>query len=623
MLLKKHMFFFLFILLIGGLILAPKSTLASTLLLHEDFNDGNQFDGTPALWEEILSTNNWSIQGGKYIGSSPPGGGIYPRSLTGNLSWSDYALEATVKSISGVDRHILFRFDQNRSIPKGYAIKYVDSESGFAGHIELQRAGVEVLQSNSTFKSHIGESHRVRVEGIGNRVKVYVDGQKYIDYVDSTPILTGKIGVLIEPSGSGLTNITEYDDILVEQISTFSDDLVTTPIATPFSSPTSLPNSTPVPSLIPTPTPISNTLGVSDLKQYSSPWGNQIYDTANNWSNNSTIDRWGCALTSASMILKYWGHNINPDQLNNWLKSQADGYIGNGLINWLAVSRYTKQHDTNTSPTLEYRRLNGDLQNIVNEINSGRPSVLKLPGHFVVSKGYQGDQYFISDPATTQTTLGYYGNSYLALNQFKPSHTDLSYILLTIDPQYSISVFNSNGNSVGVFNIEEPLIDDVEGNNSGKSLGTFLLPLPEDGIYRVEVTGSSGTYNLNSYVYNTDGGVSLNILEGVMGTDQKDKIQITINGETSSSIKQITIQDILDDWNNLNIQGYIKNKTFYRSVKTLLLTAKKYISKKKYSQAKVVLNLAKTQIKSFTPVFIESKSSEMMTSEIDILISSL
>ena len=74
---------------------------------------------------------------------------------------------------------------------------------------------------------------------------------------------------------------------------------VSSPTPTPISTPTSTPISTPTPSPTPTPTPLI--LGVSDIKQYSSPWGSLEYDSANNWSTSGTsISRWGCALTSQS-----------------------------------------------------------------------------------------------------------------------------------------------------------------------------------------------------------------------------------------------------------------------------------------------------------------------------------
>ena len=91
----------------------------------------------------------------------------------------------------------------------------------------------------------------------------------------------------------------------------------------------------------------STDLNVPPLKQISDPWQNQVYDSANLWSPlNPTINRWGCALTSAAMVFQYHGltklpdnTTLDPGTVNAWLKTQLDGYVGNGYVNWLALSR--------------------------------------------------------------------------------------------------------------------------------------------------------------------------------------------------------------------------------------------------------------------------------------------
>jgi hypothetical protein len=54
------------------------------------------------------------------------------------------------------------------------------------------------------------------------------------------------------------------------------------------------------------------------------------------------------------------GKELNPDTLNNWLITQKDGYIGNGMVNWLALSRLSKQaisiNNITEFDALEYNR---------------------------------------------------------------------------------------------------------------------------------------------------------------------------------------------------------------------------------------------------------------------------
>ncbi|MBI5465185.1 hypothetical protein HY946_01090, partial [Candidatus Gottesmanbacteria bacterium] len=192
-------------------------------------------------WEEIPGSGSWIVESGQYVGSVPPSPATPSQTFAGDNSWSDYAVEVSMTGVSGVDRHILIRYDPTLwpSSSPGYAIKYREADYGFSGHIELQKAGIKVLQSNSDFKSHIGETHRFRIEAKGNRIIVYGDGTLLLDFIDDeNPIFTGRLGFFIEPSGIGLTNTTAYDDVIVETLE---------------------PSPTPTPSPTPAPTPVPTT----------------------------------------------------------------------------------------------------------------------------------------------------------------------------------------------------------------------------------------------------------------------------------------------------------------------------------------------------------------------------
>jgi hypothetical protein len=139
----------------------------------------------------------------------------------------------------------------------------------------------------------------------------------------------------------------------------------------------------PQPSLTtPTPTPFPY------LSQKDSAWAGEEYDSASTWAGaaRSGIGRWGCAITSVAMILQKNGVNaldgtsVDPSKLNTWLISQTDGYIGPGLLNWLAVTRYVKaSYDAgNASTKLEYSRPSATSTPVL-------PTILGLPGHFVVA----------------------------------------------------------------------------------------------------------------------------------------------------------------------------------------------------------------------------------------------
>ncbi len=172
-------------------------------------------------------------------------------------------------------------------------------------------------------------------------------------------------------------------------------------------------------------------LNVPLLRQTDPLWGAQVYDSASRWSPaHATISDWGCAETSAAMILQYYGitklpNNINldPGTLNTWLKNQPDGYIGNGLLNWLAISRLSKLAKTNNPnfiyDALEYRRKGIDKVSLTDDINAGQPDILEEPGHFIVGKGINADTFNINDPYYYNTRTELKNSAY---NNRKNSH---------------------------------------------------------------------------------------------------------------------------------------------------------------------------------------------------------
>lgn len=93
----------------------------------------------------------------------------------------------------------------------------------------------------------------------------------------------------------------------------------------------------------------SNTVPL--LKQTSEPWQGLEYDSASIWNpSNTSINTWGCALTSAAMVLQYYNYTklpdgtaLDPGTLNTWLKNQPDGYVGNGLVNCSRFPAFQKK----------------------------------------------------------------------------------------------------------------------------------------------------------------------------------------------------------------------------------------------------------------------------------------
>lgn len=261
-------------------------------------------------------------------------------------------------------------------------------------------------------------------------------------------------------------------------------------------------------------------LQVPLLKQTDSPWADDLYDSANLWTSDPSFYRWGCAVTSAAMVFNYYGLNqmedgssLDPGSLNEWLKSQSDGYIGNGNTNWLALSRLSKRiSDFNgvSFNALEFSRTVASDHDIVkNEIDNEIPSILKVPEHFVVAKGYTDDNILINDPYYERDDLTAYENTFQNISTFTPSNTDLSYLMLIVNDDVSIKVFDGDNNEVGDLIIEEPIADPAgEITSNTEPLKIVYVAKPSSGKYRIEISADGKTnYILDAYLYDEEGNV--------------------------------------------------------------------------------------------------------------------
>lgn len=309
----------------------------------------------------------------------------------------------------------------------------------------------------------------------------------------------------------------------------------------------------------------SSDLQVPQLKQTSTPWGSQIYDSANIWSpSNPTINSWGCAVTSAAMVFKYHGVNklpdgtsLDPGSLNNWLKNQPDGYIRNGWVNWLVLTRLSRLaksiNGISSFNALEYRRVNSySSTQLTTDINNGIPGILEEPGHFIVGKGISGSTFNINDPYYPKSTLNDYGNTFLSLGRFIPSSTDLSYIMLVTDPGINIVLKDSTGNLHGEQFIQQPLIDDLNRTDTnGFSVKFFYSNKPPNGQYQVELTSeNTQNYDIKMYLYDKSGNVNIFDQSGLTSQNSSDTFSINFDSQTfsnSSSQKIVIFQSLIDD----------------------------------------------------------------------------
>ena len=170
------------------------------------------------------------------------------------------------------------------------------------------------------------------------------------------------------------------------------------PLAVPTSAPT--PGHTPTASASPV---TGSPCGVPIFSQNDPAWQSLVMQ-----SGADTIGKAGCAMTSAAMMLNYYGSTLTPAQLNTCLAGNADP------LAWKSVPSCTNGLISG-GDKIDFTWTDLDAL-----LAAGRPAIVGMLGgqqgsHFVVvtqGGGGVADSYRITDPwdATTYKTLGGYIN---------------------------------------------------------------------------------------------------------------------------------------------------------------------------------------------------------------------
>ena len=139
------------------------------------------------------------------------------------------------------------------------------------------------------------------------------------------------------------------------------------------------------------------------FSQCDSRWGSDKLG-----GDGPTICSQGCALTSAAMVMAYYGVDTDPKRLNNAIGRA--GYDVNHYIYWSAVRNVCHdeinqiEYFPGTVKPFDTTVLNAHL-------DSGHPVIVNVGGHFVVVTGRSDGTYYINDPiSSAKSTLDAYPN---------------------------------------------------------------------------------------------------------------------------------------------------------------------------------------------------------------------
>lgn len=307
---------------------------------------------------------------------------------------------------------------------------------------------------------------------------------------------------------------------------------------------------------------------ITPYKQTDPRWASDVYDHANLWNDTPYMRNWGCLTTSIAMVMQYYGmtelpggEKLNPASLNEWLRSQSDGYIGNGLVNWHAVTRLTRLiHESKGTPKLEYSvHMGAQLEPAYQEVAKKQPVIFNIPGHFLVGSGLselangtngqntsKTKDIVIHDPFFPFNRLSEHGEittidqagkeSVVASNLIStriltPSYTNLSYFMIVHDPKVTLVVTkNSDSNNADLNNAESndsenvtvitlsdqvfPKVDSQQSQNETIPQVISLIPKPKAGKYTVLLQKDSPSQEkIAFYSYNSAADVVINTLD--------------------------------------------------------------------------------------------------------------
>lgn len=431
----------------------------------------------------------------------------------------EYSVDFVFKVFNGTDKNFVvgmrdssnfydFHFYNNTLIVE-------DIRNGFSLHKKIIPL---TLVLNRDYQLHINFS----IEGI----ELFIDGENIFSTDESwqAPVYGGKFGLKIS-TGSVAYSAAYFDEIVVKEIDSSK----------------------------------------VFFKQNDQAWADLTYDHANIWSDDPTIERFGCALASAAMLLRSHGFHylpdgkiINPASLNDWLITQSDGYIADGLLNWLALSRLSSllsEKSGGDLPKLEFEYFKGaDLINRLDSLrlylDGGNSQIGASDGHFFLISEYLSleNDFRIKDPLYEDEFLSSKVTELESLRLFVPSQTDLSYFLLVLPKEIEVSLLGAFTEPLEDFQfVEEKIsLSDLE---IGIDYKLWYYKKPESGQYNLLLAAlnfePSNLEKVHLFFYDVSGVVS------------EFKINDLFNEDDITQGKQLSLEINYDKAGLTTIEGKI------------------------------------------------------------------
>lgn len=416
-----------------------------------------------------------------------------------------------------------FIFKVFDSTDKNFVVGMRDANNFYDFHFYNNQLIVEDIRNGNSLHSvqvpfilELNKNYAIHLLYVKGKIELFIDGQKIFqtDQFWSPPVYGGKFGLKIA-TGSLAYSRAYFDQIVISELD--SADII--------------------------------------FKQNDDQWANETYDHAASWSTAPTMSRWACALSSAAMLLRTYayyflpsGEEINPLSLNQWLLSQEDGYIADGLVNWLAISRLSKvlsEQSNHLLPKLEFSYFDGtgeeNLDFLKEQLLTSSGQIATDGKHFFLIKEHLSElhDFVIKDPLYDQELLSQKTEPLRSLRVFTPSQTDLSYLLFVLPKEFSLILSDDQQNVLKPINV----IEQIE-NNEEK--------IGED-------------YQIIYYSKPTDGKFNLLIQSGDFSKLLIDKVQI-FTYQNNGNFTQINLSNLISEQQNLaNIKQLVLQINYFKN----------------------------------------------------------
>lgn len=393
--------------------------------------------------------------------------------------------------------------------------------------VEDIRNGFSLVRTSIPFVLETNRDYAIHLLYSKEKIEMLVDGEKLFATDATWPAIPdgGKFGLKIA-TGSVANSKAYFDQIVVREF---------------------LPNKV-------------------HFKQNDELWATNVYDHADRWSSDPSMSRWACALSSAAMLLRSNGFHflengelLDPVSLNNWLLAQSDGYVADGLLNWLAISRLSQilsTRDGGLLPKLEFSFFQGEvvenLATLQQFLSGNSGQIAAVPGHFFFVENYLEDEddFMIKDPLYDYNLLSDVSSSIESLRLFKPSFTDLSYLFLVVPAGLDFSLSNELGQEIKELQaVKESIVAETEAIGAGYDL--FYYPQPKEEQLNLLFTAENFSLEildeLQIFFYQVDGSVQVLNWRSLIASDQDFqqikqlllKVAFAKNADSSFSLELI------------------------------------------------------------------------------------